>query len=565
MPFGEQAADVLPDANTHALERLRSNRPLLEALKVCFERFVARLALERLRGAQLCGVLQEAYWFYLDELLPEARSELPKMNKSTFFTLMLDSSTALSSMYASPEEREQLLNDWRDHLHSVPRRGAILVDARLEKCLMVKTFSKGGLWTHPCGKMDEGDESDAACAAREVLEETGVDIRGLIDERDCVKALFKEREESTDAISVKLFLVAGIPLDVECRPNLPQEIAKIGWIALDRLPGYDVTGAAAEASKLRFYNVEWSVPKLRKWVEKRRRADLEGSSPPCSGTAARGGCGGGGGPSSSQPPRLAPTPPAPRGVEGESGALPRPRTQPACSLASSAAPAPAPAAAPAAPRAACSLAPPVDWLNLRRVMCEFDRGWEVLPMVREIQSQPVFWEVAFETDALDALRSLWSERRADLLGDACKVLHVARDLHVTLLYIGGGLAKSYPHLGAGDMARFSETLARSEGRTVDVHVVSLVSNGRIAAAEVLLGGGGGAAGTEKLCANARPHITLACAAGVAPAGSNAMLATLATRAPAKRMPLAQPLRLQGRVHARSAGELAELAREARYQ
>jgi 8-oxo-dGTP pyrophosphatase MutT (NUDIX family) len=63
----------------------------------------------------------------------------------------------------------------------VPVRGAILLDPTMTKCLLVRGFKRDAGWGFPRGKMSLG-ESDAECAAREVLEETGYDIGGGVRE-----------------------------------------------------------------------------------------------------------------------------------------------------------------------------------------------------------------------------------------------------------------------------------------------------------------------------------------------------------------------------------------------
>eukprot|EP00747_Dinoflagellata_sp_TGD_P186271 gnl/TRDRNA2_/TRDRNA2_43216_c0_seq1.p1 gnl/TRDRNA2_/TRDRNA2_43216_c0~~gnl/TRDRNA2_/TRDRNA2_43216_c0_seq1.p1 ORF type:complete len:411 (+),score=70.85 gnl/TRDRNA2_/TRDRNA2_43216_c0_seq1:1-1233(+) len=242
-------------------EWLVSYPRLAESLHACSLRFIINLPEESLTSAaRLCFELQEAFWFYLDYLYEKDKRELPKLNQMNFVHLMLESSEILRTIYRTPQQRKQLVEDWREYCRKVPLKGAILLNERLDKCLMVQPW-KGDKWMYPRGKINE-DESEAECAVREVWEETGIDIAGKVDVGAFVKA---EAQGSNPA--VKLFLVPGIPEEVPCAPNTRKEISKIGWIQLCRLPMW---GPDAEESSLRFFCVDPFVSGIRKWVDERK-------------------------------------------------------------------------------------------------------------------------------------------------------------------------------------------------------------------------------------------------------------------------------------------------------
>ena len=50
-----------------------------------------------------------------------------------------------------------------------------MLDPTMQKCLLVRGFRKDAGWGFPRGKLSK-DETDAQCAVREVMEETGFDI-----------------------------------------------------------------------------------------------------------------------------------------------------------------------------------------------------------------------------------------------------------------------------------------------------------------------------------------------------------------------------------------------------
>lgn len=127
------------------------------------------------------------------------------------------------------------------------------------------------------------------------------------------------------------------------------------------------------------------------------------------------------------------------------------------------------------------------------------------------------WVLELDSRSCEALRVLWDKYRVHV-GEMSPV----DDLHVTLLYLGGGsdgeIAGRHPHLGGPEgVARLKAELANAEGREVHVDVKFVVWDERIAAVE--LAGLDGAC-----CANRHPHVTLAAAKGIPPRVSNELLA-----------------------------------------
>lgn len=245
-------------------EWLASYPKLREALQTCMLRFVINLPEETLRdAARLCFELQEAQWFYIDFLYEGAKKELPKLNQVNFCHLMLEFSDVLRELYGSPEDRTQVLQDWRDTLKRVPLKGAVLLNERLDKCIMVQPW-KGDKWTFPRGKINEG-EAEGDCAVREVWEEVGIDISGKVDTDHFVSA-----DIYGSGCPVKLFLVPHVSEETAMAPNTRKEISKIGWMPVTRLPGWE-GGPADEASgPVRFFCVKPFVQAIKKWVLARR-------------------------------------------------------------------------------------------------------------------------------------------------------------------------------------------------------------------------------------------------------------------------------------------------------
>lgn len=151
----------------------------------------------------------------------------------------------------------------------VPGAGAILLNSDLTKVLLVRGLKEGASWGFPRGKLAAG-ETDAAAAAREVREETGLDVATLLDERDAI-------EVHTDQQRTRLFVVPGIDEATPCAPTVRGEIGALAWHAVADLPATREDGAAVyvtdEGVRHRFFRVWPYVKGLRRWIGRRRKSE----------------------------------------------------------------------------------------------------------------------------------------------------------------------------------------------------------------------------------------------------------------------------------------------------
>ncbi|CAE7847935.1 unnamed protein product [Symbiodinium necroappetens] len=135
-----------------------------------------------------------------------------------------------------------------------------------------------------------------------------------------------------------------------------------------------------------------------------------------------------------------------------------------------------------------------------------------------------YWVVQLDEVSSELLLKRW-EQQEDYDTAVASGISVAKEHHVTLLYLGGGkdeeVATRNPKLeGPAHVAQLREEFKRRAGEKVDLDVTSIVwEEGRIAAASVALRGG-----IDQLCANVHPHITLGTAARVNAVKSNEVLA-----------------------------------------
>ncbi len=78
----------------------------------------------------------------------------------------------------------------------------------MSKVLLVRGYKRDAGWGFPRGKLSKG-ESDAECAVREVLEETGLDIAASLQPGDFIDAQL--REQDTRLFIVQARLPARLP------------------------------------------------------------------------------------------------------------------------------------------------------------------------------------------------------------------------------------------------------------------------------------------------------------------------------------------------------------------
>ena len=71
-------------------------------------------------------------------------------------------------------------------------------------------------WGFPKGKLEEGEADDDA-AVREVYEETGFDIRRLIQKEDFLEAIINDS-------NARMYIIPGVPDNTEFKPKTRNEI-----------------------------------------------------------------------------------------------------------------------------------------------------------------------------------------------------------------------------------------------------------------------------------------------------------------------------------------------------
>jgi len=110
----------------------------------------------------------------------------------------------------------------------VPTNGAIILDESMRNVLLVQGFWAKTSWGFPKGKVVE-DESEAHCAQREVLEETGYDITEKLKDDQYLEIQINDQ-------TIRLYIIPGVSMNEKFEPRTRREIKDVKWFAIDELP-----------------------------------------------------------------------------------------------------------------------------------------------------------------------------------------------------------------------------------------------------------------------------------------------------------------------------------------
>ncbi|CAM4730844.1 unnamed protein product [Leuciscus chuanchicus] len=216
---------------------------------------------ERDNAIRVCFQIELAHWFYLDFCMQNSPG-LPQCGIRDFAKAVFNHCPFL---LPHGEDVQKVLEQWKEYKMGVPTFGAIILDETLDHVLMVQGYLAKSGWGFPKGKVNE-DEAFHDCAVREVLEETGFDIR----DRICKKTYIEQR--ILDQLA-RLYIIPGVPKDTKFNPKTRKEIRNIEWFPVDKLPCHrnDMT----PKSKLglapnKFFMAIPFMRQLREWIAKHK-------------------------------------------------------------------------------------------------------------------------------------------------------------------------------------------------------------------------------------------------------------------------------------------------------
>uniref|UniRef100_A0A452IZA8 mRNA-decapping enzyme 2 n=1 Tax=Gopherus agassizii TaxID=38772 RepID=A0A452IZA8_9SAUR len=162
------------------------------------------------------------------------------------------------------EDVQRVLDEWKEYKMGVPTYGAIILDETLENVLLVQGYLAKSGWGFPKGKVNK-EEAPHDCAAREVFEETGFDIKDYICKDDYIELRINDQ-------LARLYIIPGVPKDTKFNPKTRREIRNIEWFSIDKLPCHrnDMT----PKSKLglapnKFFMAIPFIRPLRDWLSRR--------------------------------------------------------------------------------------------------------------------------------------------------------------------------------------------------------------------------------------------------------------------------------------------------------
>jgi len=161
---------------------------------------------------RFCFQLEGAHWFY-EDFYRQANLELPKLTFEKFSVLIFQ------HLKLPENDLLQEIKNFTKYKHKIPVYGAILfLENNEDKILLVQHF-RSQTWGFPKGKINK-DESEEACAIREVREEIGFDISKLINSN-----FYYQLPNQ----SGKLFIIKGINKNQKFKSETRNEICKIQW------------------------------------------------------------------------------------------------------------------------------------------------------------------------------------------------------------------------------------------------------------------------------------------------------------------------------------------------
>lgn len=248
------------------MQQQQAPRDQAEAFEMVEVRFVAPLsAAERACNERLFAHLEQAWWFYEDEIC-DRFAHVPHLRRFEPFARAF----VQWSPSFSPEARLRFDADYQaycEYKHLIPVCGAALLSADLRRVLLVSGYASH-TWGFPKGKINQ-DEDAVDCALREVYEETGFPaLEHFAGKRDYDWVRWSHASNGKD---IRLLVVPDVPEDFAFAPRVVKEIAGIRWFALAELPANErVSVLLPGGERAKLWGVAPFLPQLREWVARRQ-------------------------------------------------------------------------------------------------------------------------------------------------------------------------------------------------------------------------------------------------------------------------------------------------------
>ncbi|KAI9364958.1 Dcp2, box A domain-containing protein [Zopfochytrium polystomum] len=245
-------------------------------------RFIINVPKDELATVErVCFQIEQAHWFY-EDFMREASPSLPSFSLRQFCHRIFSHCPILrqglrveKSGTSQPLEDidfDKAFDTFIEYKVRVPVCGAVILNESLTKALLVRGWKSSAGWGFPKGKINK-EESEAECAAREVLEETGFDITGKMHGTFIERTIREQR--------IRLYIVPGVPESTSFLTQTRKEIGDIKWFKLADLPGFQQESEGAPPAmgpnglpKTRFYMVTAFAGALRRWITTNKKSSV---------------------------------------------------------------------------------------------------------------------------------------------------------------------------------------------------------------------------------------------------------------------------------------------------
>jgi mRNA-decapping enzyme subunit 2 len=203
--------------------------------------------------------IEQAHWFY-EDFKADMYSHLPHFATLKSFASKLFLHSALLSK--SENKFQEFFSEFKQYKSKIPVYGCIMLNPPMTKMVLVCDYN-GKSWTFPRGKINE-NETEFACALREVLEETGFDASPHCREEDSLLSYNEGKQ-------IKLFVACNVPESTVFNTQTRKEIADIAFHAIDALP--------------KTYAVIPFLEKMKRWIKKRKQYNAAMLKSPMNGNS----------------------------------------------------------------------------------------------------------------------------------------------------------------------------------------------------------------------------------------------------------------------------------------
>ncbi|KAF5394797.1 mRNA-decapping enzyme 2 [Paragonimus heterotremus] len=197
--------------------------------------------------------VERAHWFYLDHYIED-----PSVGGVDMYGFTEQLFRQFPEIVPKGVNWREKFAEWRRYRGETETGSAIILDEYFEMVLLVQGFY-GNRWNFPGGKVNE-NETLIDCAAREVLEETGLDVEYRI-----VPSLYIDR--FIGGALRRAFIIENMPRMSRLQPCTRNEIEAITWFNVHDLPTHAQDNRPMEKFNMRANNFFLLLPFVKQLQE----------------------------------------------------------------------------------------------------------------------------------------------------------------------------------------------------------------------------------------------------------------------------------------------------------